>query len=325
MGKIENDYGYLFKNNSDLAKELLIDKTTKKGIIWATDMYAKYGKGFAFSDSISTDIYVLNRNLFLKARSKKSKMDKMLRSKNNAEVFTPSWICNVQNNLVDNSWFGYSNVFNEEIEGGWITNSNKIAFPDNKNWIDYLSDARLEIACGEAPYIVSRYDSVSGEEIPLEKRIGIMDRKFRILRENCTNDEEWIDYSLIILKSIYGYEYQGDNLIIARENVFFGYLDYYYEKFGKLPKDEFMNKILEIISWNFWQMDGLKYVIPNSCTNRRLEKYTLFDGVQVEEYLCPGCQKDLIYKHNGIYSKVKDWDTHKSIKFINLLNRNNHF
>jgi hypothetical protein len=32
-----------------------------------------------------------------------------------AEVFTPSWICNAQNNLIDNTWFGRDNVFNKEI------------------------------------------------------------------------------------------------------------------------------------------------------------------------------------------------------------------
>ena len=32
-----------------------------------------------------------------------------------AEVFTPSWICNAQNNLIDNAWFERKDVFNKEI------------------------------------------------------------------------------------------------------------------------------------------------------------------------------------------------------------------
>lgn len=37
-----------------------------------------------------------------------------------AEVFTPSWVCNKQNNLVDEKWFGYANPFNIEQEKTWI-------------------------------------------------------------------------------------------------------------------------------------------------------------------------------------------------------------
>jgi hypothetical protein len=48
-------------------------------------------------------------------RVHKDKLLQLSRSKEMAEVFTPSWICNAQNNLVDNSWFGRDNVFNTEI------------------------------------------------------------------------------------------------------------------------------------------------------------------------------------------------------------------
>ena len=43
---------------------------------------------------------------------------------------------------------------------------------------------RLEITCGEAPYIASRYDTVSGEPIEIKRRIGILDRKLRVVTEN---------------------------------------------------------------------------------------------------------------------------------------------
>ena len=39
--------------------------------------------------------------------------NKKARCKKNAEVFTPSWMCNIQNNLIDNHWFGQNNVFNK--------------------------------------------------------------------------------------------------------------------------------------------------------------------------------------------------------------------
>lgn len=58
-------------------------------------------------------------------------------------------------------------------------NYEKIKFPDKKDrtWQKYVDERRLEITCGEAPYLVSRYDAVSGEPLELKDRIGMLDRK----------------------------------------------------------------------------------------------------------------------------------------------------
>ena len=55
-----------------------------------------------------------NRIHFIKPRVLKSQTEQKKRSKDMAEVFTPSWVCNKQNNLIDDEWFGYSGSFNEE-------------------------------------------------------------------------------------------------------------------------------------------------------------------------------------------------------------------
>ena len=68
------------------------------------------------------------------------------------------------------------NVFNISQNLTWITNYNKIEFIKN-SWIDYVKDKRIEVTCGEAPYVVSRYDTVSGTPIDVIDRIGILDRK----------------------------------------------------------------------------------------------------------------------------------------------------
>lgn len=65
--------------------------------------------------------------------------------------------------------------------------------------------------------------------------------------------------------STYGYEWQGDNLILAREALLYTFIDYFRAKFGKDPLLKSLQNIAEVISWNIWQMDGLKGVIPNSC------------------------------------------------------------
>ena len=313
---IDIDESFLLREYPEILDLLLIDNTTKKNIIWATDSYKR--KGIKFDDSI--DSYIISNNNFIMPRSKKNKLDQTSRSKINAEVFTPSWMCNKQNNMVDKLWIKDGNGFNiENNTDSWTTNENKVLFIDDKTWEDYVKDIRLEISCGEAPYIVSRYDSVSGEKIELNNRIGLLDRKFRIIKENIQNNDDWISYSLIALKSVYGYEWQGDNLLLARENVLLSFIDYFYDYFNKLPDKDLLKQAATIISWNFWQMDGTKCVIPCSCITKRSITYNLFGEEEITEKVCLGCEKGNILKHNGTYSKIMDWEKNKAIKFVDFL------
>ena len=223
----------LINIDQELLSILLKDRTTNKNIIWATDMYEERGNQYLFNSQITISAITGYHGQVIKPRTKKSKKEQTLRSRAKAEVFTPSWICNEQNNIVDDNWFGYSNVFNIPHKNGWKTNEKKIVFTKGKTWKDYVKSIRLEISCGEAPYLVSRYDSVTGEIIPTHSRIGLLDRKFRIINENAITNEEWNEYVEIAYKSIYGYEWQGDSLLIARENLLYTYTDYYYERYNK--------------------------------------------------------------------------------------------
>ena len=297
---------------------LLIDHSSKKNIIWATDNYQQYGYGFDFSDEITIEKITGNYGEIIKPRSKKTNEEKNKRIKENAEVFTPSWVCNSQNNLVDDAWFGRKNVFNKSDKDSWETIEDKITFPENKSWQDYINSTRLEISCGEAPYLVSRYDSVTGKTIKIKDRIGLLDRKLRIASENIDDESEWVEWSIKAMKSVYGYDWQGDNVLIARENLLYTFIDYYKDKFGKKPGLELVEKVAEVISWNIWQMDGLKFVIPNSCKNEKKVELTLFGEIEhIEE--CLGCKKNKNKNHNGIYCKVMNWKTNRSIKFISLI------
>ena len=59
---------------------------------------------------------------------------------------------------------------------------------------------------------MSRYDAATGEELPIESRIGILDRKLRVVIENTDNEADWLKWTQRAFESTYGYEYQGDNL-----------------------------------------------------------------------------------------------------------------
>lgn len=305
-----------YEENPIILDTLLLDHTTKKNIIWATDNYIK--RGYKSLDFITPHSILLKRKI-IKARIEKNQTEQKKRSKDMAEVFTPSWVCNKQNNLIDNAWFGYENVFNIEEEHSWKS-TEKVLF-NNKSWEDYINDIRLEITCGEAPYLVSRYDTVSGELIPLNNRIGLLDRKMRVINENVIDKEEWIKCSLQALKSIYGYEFQGDNLFIARQNIFISYIEYYFERFNEMPSKKLMEEVSNIISWNIWQMDGLKMVVPFSCKTEIIKTVNLFGEEEVTGYECLGCKKNDIHNHNGKYCNIMDWEKNKKIKFVSLIKR----
>jgi len=321
----ENDIREQYPEVLDI---LLRDHSTQRNIFWATDNYQDLGKDYDFASPILSELITGERGYVIMPRVKKDKELQQTRVRDMAEVFTPSWICNAQNNLIDNVWFGRENVFNIEITNDdgshiWHANKEKITFPEGKTWKHYVRDTRLEMTCGEAPYITSRYDTTTGEYIPIENRIGLLDRKLRVISENVDTSGEWLKAAQIAYQNTYAFEWQGDSLLLAREAMFFAFIEHFLKKFEKYPALKSIKYIAYIISWNVWQMDGMKGVVPNSCSD---EITQLFFGDK-EKTPCYGCQKDIITKHNGIYCLVKDWgnkdpETRKKghkIRFIDLM------
>ena len=222
----END---LIKYDKELFPILLKDHSSKRNIIWATDNYACYGDEYAYSNEIKIELITGDHGNVIKPRVHKDKSEQRSRIRNKAEVFTPSWLCNKQNNLVDNAWFAAEEIFNIETANGWETLSHKIPFPtvDGKTWQDYAEDTRMEVSCGEVSYLVSRYDTISGKSIPVPNRIGLLDRKLRVISENTDAIPEWYEWAKTAFQSIYGFDWQGDSLLLARENMLFSFIDYY--------------------------------------------------------------------------------------------------
>lgn len=310
----------LFHLDPELLSILLIDRSSGKSIIWATDNYAHKGIGFQWHDHIKVSSITGYNGNVVKPRVEKSKKEQLDRIKQKAEVFTPSWICNKQNNLIDNAWFGTENVFNFEHEQTWTVSEERIAFPSipGKTWEDYVRSNRLEITCGEAPYLASRYDTVTGEFIDLPRRIGLLDRKMRVVAENASTESAWNKCAITAFQSIYGFDWQGDNVLLARENLLLSFADYYYARFNMMPGVDHLRSIAIILSWNIWQMDGLKFVIPGSCHDEDPIQLSMFED-RLEPHPCEGCAKNDPLRHNGIYCKVKDWKANKTLKFVDLL------
>lgn len=316
------------------------DQNKVVNIFWATSDYVGtvfdedgyvIEEGFQYYDEIKPENITGRNRRIVMPRVLKDKQAQIDRTKDKAEVFTPSWVCNAQNNLVDEAWFGRKDVFNHEItnEDGshtWIPTSGKIVFPENdsrKTWKKYVVDNRMEITCGEAPYLVSRYDTTTGESIPIDRRIGLLDRKLRVINENVDNEKDWYAMAEKAFKHTYGYEWQGDNLLLAREALLYTYIEYFMDKFnekdaeGNYVKDANGNlkvpekrKILNAarwISWNIWQMDGLKMVVPDSCDNQY--ETDLF-GIKKKK-ICNACIKGEANGHIGVKCIIRDWNRRK--------------
>ena len=259
------------RNDLQLLELLLKDQSlsspeSNSYISWATDDYSvtdadKTGDNspFSFNAQITPELVSHHQDL-IQPRIKKHPSMQTSRSKNRAEVFTPAWICNAQNNLVDEQWFGKRDVFNTEH----IDENGEHA------WMSYVRARRMEITCGEGPYLVSRYDTTTGRLIPIGERIGMLDRKFRIINENTpseptkANKRQWIRKAYQALQSVYGFDSQGDNVFLTRESVFLSFCEYYTERWHRQPHRDAVLKAAEIISWNIWQMDGLNFNVPNS-------------------------------------------------------------
>ena len=156
------------------------------------------------------------------------------RTKENAEVFTPVEIVKKMNDSFDKD-------FNGSDE-------------------DYIKRRVLEVTCGEGPFLTTLYDVSNGKVIPMNERVGLLDRKLQRIK---TDDEkEWCRWVELALKSTYGYEWQEDSLFLARRNVLLTVVKSFEDKFGKKPTE--VEKWAEIVSYNIFRMDGVTMCIPET-------------------------------------------------------------
>lgn len=285
---------------------LLLDRTTKKNIIWATDSYQKLGKVYGDKMQVLSDLVTGEYGLLIQPRAAKSLKEQRQRTKDKAEVFTPLKIVHQMNKAVDS-------VINDQVLS-------------RDTWQKYVRELKLEITCGEAPFIVSRYNPIAHTDklIKLENRVGFLDRKLNVVSRYCDKKTDWIFWAKEAFKASYGYEWQGDNILIARENLLYTFIDYYKATFNKQPDLKLQEELAEIISWNIFQMDGLKYVVPMSCKHGTVVirgETTLFGTTpdRFEKNECEGCKLNQPDKHNGKYATVMDWEKNKAVRFVDLL------
>lgn len=264
---------------------LLIDRTMstpkkKKNIIWANENYVKFcSKAYAATAQVLPELVTGPMGNIIRPRALKSKEMQKERTKSKGEVFTPTWIVKKQNDVVEKDYI-------------------------NDNLETYVKRVWLEITAGEAPYMATRYDMETGEIIPLTERVGFVDRKLQRINIEIDDKAEWQRLVIEAYKSSYGFEWSGDSLLLARENLLYTYRDYYFKKWLQEPTYGLFANIAEIISYNIFQMDGLKYTIPLTEKREKIleVQMSLFDARQPETQwkITPGKRV-----------KIMNWKTNK--------------
>lgn len=269
----------------DILDTLLVDRTTsttktQKNIIWANNNYSQFSPTlYAAKAQIKPNLVTGDMRRIIMPRALKSRDMQKERTKSRAEVFTPLWIVKKQNDEVDKEYQ------NDELEV-------------------YIKRKWLEITCGEAPYMATRYDMETGEVVELDDRVGFVDRKLKRINEEVIDKAEWQRLVEEAYKSSYGFEWNGDSLLLARENLLYTYRDYYFAKWFEEPLYGLFEDIAEIISYNIFQMDGLKYIIPLSEKKEKIMnvQISLFDdGIPEEEWVIKP----------GKRVKLMNWETNK--------------
>jgi hypothetical protein len=142
-----------------------------------------------------------------------------------------------------------------------------------------------------------------------------LDRKIRIVNENASTDDEWKKWAERAFQSCYGYDFQGDNVLLARENLLYSYQEYYEDRFGQTPAVQELKKIAQIAAWNIWQMNGLTLTAPYSLAPPVQKQMSLFDVLGQDD------NDESEKENNELPCKIFDWRSKESLEFRSLVNR----
>ena len=288
-----------------LLSRLLADKATKGSILWATDAYAELGEWYSPGNEIRPQRITGDNSDLIKTRARRAMEQRTERTRQHAEVFTPLWVVKKMNDFADVQWFGRKDGIYKYTDDG------RIYFSKQKHWKLYVDAKRMEITCGEAPFLATRYDVETGEAIPVEDRIGLLDRKLRVVSENARDIDEWKERAFRAVQSVYGYELQGDNLLIARVNILCTVEEHMIQRWKQKPEKTWLEKLCNVIAWNLWQMDGIKGCVPVPPTPTE-EQLSLFPSLREQANLFGETE------HSEISCRLFDWRADRSIRYQTL-------
>lgn len=233
-------------SEAGLLEALLMDHTTGDAIIWEP------GRTMELHEIVGP-----NPIRPILPRWRKAAEARAARTRKRAEVYTPSWVVGKMVGAIDTE--------------------------TPMDWPEYLRATWLEVTCGEGAYITTRYEMDSGAPIPEPERVGILDRKLRLLREHFgapVFSRGIVDLCMDALRTVYGYEYQADSLLIARINVLLTIAEHIHLLTGRPINRCEAESAIGDIAHNLWQMDGLTDCIPGTDIPARITDWK--NGREIE-------------------------------------------
>lgn len=97
------------------------------------------------------------------------------------------------------------------------------------------------------------------------------------------------------------------------------FVDYYKERFKAVPEIQTLKKIANIITWNIWQMDGLKGTVPLGKPQEEVQQLSWFGDISnsISDGETPLFEQT-ISADEGIECMIYDWRADRSIKYSEL-------
>ena len=85
------------------------------------------------------------------------------------------------------------------------------------------------------------------------------------------------------------------------------------DRWDRTPTDAEMRKIVNVIVWNLWQMDGISGTVPFGMPKEEYHQFSLFDFGVADEL-----EKQDIEEPEEVYCRIYDWRSDKSLMYKSM-------
>ncbi|MFC3929040.1 hypothetical protein ACVR05_04135 [Streptococcus caprae] len=232
---------------------LLIDRTTRKPLVWASERQAFRGRGFQATDELST----------LKFTGIYQDVIKPLALKIEEGSAQAAEAINLD---------GIQHVIDLELTG-----------MDFLSWTEFLETRWLDKRALEGGFLITPYHQATGQTIPILQRAGILDLKLQAIMREVTSPNAFFTWAQIAYQTSYAYLLAGDDLFLLRDELLKTFDAYYAAKFFLAPLPQFREEIARIISYNIVQMDDSTFSVPPSEPTDQAIQLDLFGQIAEQQ------------------------------------------
>lgn len=168
-----------------------------------------------------------------------------------------SW--NRKLNQLDEVWFQRSGVFNTPTAEGWIPAADPVYFEDPFHWKKYVNQ---QIYVPDLDWGAALTFAGTSENLPLNERMGQLDRELRLVNENVRSQQEWQKRTSTMLARMLGCAKDPIRLFRARLCVLETCREAFQARFGHLPSARDEKALAHIVARNLFQSEDELNTVP---------------------------------------------------------------